>query len=160
LSEIDITRATVQIDGRRICATFVLARPPADADFQLTISLRDTTTSRCCASLRFRRTAGQLEVGHEVLNPNGVSELRPVAGAGAAFRGTTLVITGTLPPPSAWYGTRRMPSARHIGWSTTTRYAPGKYGPYYGDWLPRHEPVAQPMIRHRDGAIVRPGALR
>jgi hypothetical protein len=62
LSRVDITRAAVQIDGRTICARLVFARPPEDADFRVTLTLRDTTSSSCCASLRFRRTAGRLEV--------------------------------------------------------------------------------------------------
>jgi hypothetical protein len=161
LSGIDITRASVQVDGRTLCATFAFARPPASADFQLTLSLRDTTTASCCASLRFRRTRGGLELGYLFLDPTtGAERLRPVAGAGAALSGNVLVITGTLPAPGAWpYRTHRMPSARHLGWSVTTTYAPEKYGPYYGDWLPR-QAVAQPMIRQYDGATVRPPATR
>jgi hypothetical protein len=159
LSGIDITRATVQIDGRTICATFVCAQPPGDADFQLTLSLRDASNSSCCASLRFRRTAGQLEVGYDAYNANGAIELKPVSGAGADLRDNTLIITGTLPPPSAWpYAFRRMPTAENIGWSLTTGYFPEKYGAHFGDWLPRHEAVNQPLVRQRDGATVRPGA--
>jgi hypothetical protein len=161
LSGIDITRASVQIDGRTLCATFAFARPPASADFQLRLNLRDTTTTSCCASLWFRRTHGRLEVGYLFLDPTGAERLRPVAGAGAALSGNVLVITGTLPAPSAWQGlTHRMPSARHVGWSVVTAYASEKYGPYYGDWLPREQAVAQPMIRQYDGATVRPPATR
>ncbi len=158
LSGIDITRATVRIDGAKMCGTFVFAEPPA-GDFQLTLTLRDTTTSACCASLRFRRMAGRLEVGHETHNEEGASELEPVSGAGAALRGETLVVTGTLPPPNVWqFGTRRLPAAAEVGWSATTRFFSEQYGPYYGDWLPRHEPVGEPIIRHRDGATVLPGS--
>jgi hypothetical protein len=162
LSGIDITRASVQIDGRTLCATFAFARPPASADFQLTLNLRDTTTASCCASLWFRRTHGRLEVGYFFLDPStGAEQLRPVARAGAALSGNGLRISGTLPAPSAWqYKTRRMPSPRHVGWSVTTLYAPEKYGPYYGDWLPRQQAPTQPMIRQYDGATVQPPAGR
>jgi hypothetical protein len=158
LSRIDLTRAAVQIDGRTICATFTFARPPTDADFALGFNLADTTEALCCASLRFRRSAGRLEVGYLYLD-NGVNRLVPTPNAGAALRGATLVITGTLAPPSRWpYRARRMPATNNLAWSVTTQYYTDKYGPYYGDWLPRHEPVGQPAIRHRDGAIVKPGS--
>jgi hypothetical protein len=143
LSGIDLTRAAVQIDGNTVCATFTFARSPVDADFRLTFNLS------CCGSLRFQRTAGRLEVGRSFTDANGVSQLEPVANGGAALRRKTLVITGTLPAPEG-------PVARDLVWSITTGYFPDKYGPYFGDWLPRHEPVDQPAIRHRDGVIVRP----
>jgi hypothetical protein len=159
LSGIDLTRAAVQIDGRTICATFTFARTPTDADFELGFNLADTTEASCCASLRFRRTAGRLEVGYFYVDANGVYQLEPTPNAGAALRGATLVITGTIAPPSRWqYRARRMPATNNLAWSVTTRYYTDKYGPYYGDWLPRHEPVGQPAIRHRDGAIVQPGS--
>jgi hypothetical protein len=159
LSRIDITRAAVQIDGRTICATFVFAQPSGDIDFGLTLSLRDVS-SPCCASLVFASTAGQLEVGY-LANVNGVTELKPVRQAGAELRGKMLIITGTLPPPSAWwYGSHRMPTAENIGWSLTTRYVPKTYGPSFSDWVPRDESVNEPLVRHRDGATVRPGARR
>jgi hypothetical protein len=67
------------------------------------------------------------------------------------------VITGTLPPPSVWQSQgKRMPAPTNIGWSVTSAYFPKKYGPYYGDWLPRYEAVGQPLIRQRDGVTVRP----
>jgi hypothetical protein len=53
-----------------------------------------------------------------------------------------------------------MPTAENIGWGLTTGYFPEKYGPYFGDWLPRHEAVNQPLIRQRDGATVRPRTTR
>jgi hypothetical protein len=82
-----------------------------------------------------------------------------VQRAGAALRDNTLVISGTLPPPNAWrYRIRRMPASENIGWSATTGYLPEKYGPMYGDWLPRYHPIDQPMIRQHDGATVRPSA--
>ncbi len=52
---------------------------------------------------------------------------------------------------------RRMPEVENLAWSVTTGYFPDKYGPYFGDWLPRHEPVGQPAIRHSDGSKVEPG---
>ncbi len=62
--------------------------------------------------------------------------------AGAALRGATLVITGDLADPSDWQQqARRMPEVENLAWSITTGYFPDKYGPYFGDWLPRHEPV-------------------
>jgi hypothetical protein len=80
--------------------------------------------------LRFRRTAGRLEVGYDALNPKGVSELQPVSGAGAALRDNALVITGTLPQASAWqYGARRMPATKDLGWSATTGYIPERFDP-------------------------------
>jgi hypothetical protein len=80
-----------------------------------------------------------------------------VTGAGAELRGNRLVMTGTLPPPTVWpFATRRMPTAENIGWSVTTRYFADEYGPYFGDWLPGHDAVDEPLIRHRDGATVRP----
>jgi hypothetical protein len=160
LSAIDIRRAAVRIDGRTICASFVFARPSGGVDIQLTLSLRDASTPSCCASLRFRRTAGRLEVGSDAYTENGTRrELRPVTGAGAEVRDNRLVITGALPPPTAWpFATRRMPTAENIGWSVTTRYFAEKYGPYFGDWLPGHDAVNEPIIRHYDGATVRPNA--
>jgi hypothetical protein len=164
LSRIDITRASVQIDGRTLCATFAFARPPASADFQLHLNLRDTSTASCCASLWFRSTRGRLELGYFFLDiTTGAERLRPVANAGAILSGNILMISGTLPAPAAWQSrTHRMPSAQDLGWSVTTTYAPAKYGPYYGDWLPRPRPqaVAQPMIRQYDGATVLPPAAR
>ncbi len=140
LSAIDITRAAVQIDGRTICATFTFAGPPAHGIFQVTITLRDASSSSCCASLRFRRTAG-LEVGYDARTAKG-DELQPVRDAGAAIHGNTLVMTGTLPPPSTWpYLSHRIPSTKDIGWSATTDYYPKRYGPGYFDSLPRHEAV-------------------
>ena len=160
LSAIDITRAQVQIEGRTLCASFVLAQPPGDIDFWLALNLMDATTTSCCASLRVRRTAGRLEVGYHSINNKGDYELRPVQEGGAALRNSTLVFSGTLPPPNLWqYVTRRLPAPENIGWSATTGYLPDKYGPTYGDWLPRHEAVNQPMIRQRDGVTVRPGAI-
>jgi hypothetical protein len=50
-----------------------------------------------------------------------------------------------------------MPEVENLAWSVTTGYFPEKYGPYFGDWLPRHEPVDQPAIRHSDGTTIRPG---
>jgi hypothetical protein len=159
LSAIDITRAHVQINGRTLCASFVLAEPPGEVDFRLTLHLMDATTSSCCASLRFRRTAGRLEAGYHFINGNGGYELRPMQHGGAALRNSTLTISGTLPPPNEWQlRTRRVPTPENAGWSVTTGYAPDTYGPTYGDWLPRHDAVNQPMIRQRDGATVRPGA--
>jgi hypothetical protein len=157
---IDITRAAVRIEGRTICASFLFARRPIGVDFQLTLTLRDASNSSCCVSLRFRRTAGRLEVGYDAYTEDGTKlELRPVPGAGAELRDNRLVITGTLPPPAAWpFASRWMPTADNVGWSVTTRYSAEKYGPYFGDWLPRHDAVNEPLIRHRDGATVRPGA--
>jgi hypothetical protein len=161
LSGIDIRHATVQVDGRTICATFVFARVPESSDVELTLTLRDTTTPSCCASLRFRRSTGSLEVGHLTVDANGGYQLEPVPDAGASLRGNTLLMTGTLPPPSAWQlQTRRMPAVRNIGWSVTSRYFRNEYGPFYGDWLPGYEDVGEPVIRHRDGATVTPGATR
>jgi hypothetical protein len=160
LSGIDLRRATFQIDDRTICAAFVFADPPPSA-VQLTLTLRDVTTPACCASLRFRRTAGGLEVGHLSVDANGAYRLEPVPDGGASLRGDTLVITGTLPPPSKWQlQTHRVPVVQDIGWSVTTGYAPDKYGPSYADWLPRYEDVGEPVIRHRDGATVTPGVTR
>lgn len=161
LSGIDIARAAVRVDGRTICASFVFAQPPGDIDFQLIVSLRDASTSSCCTSLRFRRTSGRLEVGYDAYNANGETEFKPVSGAGAELHDNTLTITGSFPPPSSWpYASRRMPTAEDVGWSVTTGYFPAKYGPYFGDWLPRHEAINQPLIRHRDGATIRPSATR
>jgi hypothetical protein len=158
LSGIDITRTTVQIDELTICASFVFAERPRDSNVQLTLTLRDTTAPSCCASLRFRRTARGLEVGHFTVGANGGYRLEPVANAGASLRGNTLLITGTLPPPSAWQlQTRRMPAEENVGWSVTSRYAPNEYGPFYGDWLPRYKAAGEPVIRHGDGATVTPG---
>jgi hypothetical protein len=76
----------------------------------------------------------------------------PVPDAGASLRGNILLMTGTLPPPSAWQlRTRRTPAARNIGWSVTSGYFRNEYGPFYGDWLPGYEDVGEPVIRHRDG---------
>jgi hypothetical protein len=161
LSGIDITRTTVQIDERTICAAFVFARPPGDSKVALTLTLRDTTSPSCCASLRFRRTAGRLEVGHFTVGASGRYRLEPVADAGASLRGNTLLITGTLPPPSAWQlQTRRMPAEEDVGWSVNSSYAPNKYGPFYGDWLPAYKAAGEPVIRHRGGATVTPGVTR
>jgi hypothetical protein len=161
LSGIDITHATVQIDDRTICASFVFAGRPRDSNVELMLTLRDTTAPSCCASLRFQRTAGRLEVGHFTIGANGGYRLKPVADAGASLRGNTLLITGTLPPPSAWQlQTRRMPAEENVGWSVTSRYAPNEYGPFYGDWLPRYKAAGEPVIRHRDGATVIPGVTR
>lgn len=157
LSGIDITRAAVQIDGRRICASFTFARPPESPAFELALNVHDTTERYCCATLRFRGKRAALEVGHFFVDANGVYQLKPVADAGAALRGRTLVLSGTLPDPSTWEGrARRMPAPANLGWSVTTSYFTDKYGPYFGDWLPRHEPVGQPFVRHRDGTIVEP----
>lgn len=152
LSAIDLTRASVQIDGRTVCASFVLARAPTGADFQLRLNVGGTKGRSCCGSIEFRRTAGRLEVGLFRIDANGVYQLDPIADAGASLRGTTLTITGTLPAPDGG----RMPPAIQLAWSITTGYFPDKYGPYFGDWLPRHEPVDQPAIRHSDGMTVRP----
>jgi hypothetical protein len=158
LAGIDITRATVQIDGRTICAAFAFAGAPARDKVGLTLTLRDITTPSCCASLRFRRTAAGLEVGYLSLDANGAYRLDPVPNGGALLRDNTLVITGTLPPSSRWQlQTHRMPAVNNVGWSVTSEYLPKKYGPYYGDWLPRYEAVGEPVIRHRDGATVTPG---
>jgi hypothetical protein len=160
LSGIDVTRATFQINGRTVCAAFVFAEPPPSENVELTLTLRDVTTPSCCASLRFRRTSGRVEVGHLTVDANGAYQLAPVLNAGASLREKTLIITGTLPPPSAWQmQSHVMPAAETIGWSVTTRYSPDKHGPYYGDWLPRHEEAGEPVIRHRDGATVTPGAV-
>jgi hypothetical protein len=158
LSGIDITHATVQVDDRTLCAEFMFATLPRDSNVELTLTLRDTTTPSCCASLRFQQTAGRFEVGHLTVDANGAYRLEPVVDAGALLRGNTLLITGTLPPPRAWQlQTRRMPAEENIGWSVTSRYLPNKYGPYYGDWLPGYKDVSEPVIRHRDGATVTPG---
>jgi hypothetical protein len=154
LSGIDITRATVQIDGRTVCATFVFAEPPGVRDFRLTLYLQDTTRRSCCAALRFQQTKGRREVGRSILDANGSYRLEPLPNAGVSLRETTLVMTGTLPAVGTW------PAAQNAGWSVTTAYFPTEHGPAYGDWLPRHEAIAQPLIRHRDGAIVKPGANR
>jgi hypothetical protein len=154
LSGIDITRASVQVDGRTVCATLVFAKSPDTRDFQLTLNLHDTTTRSCCAALRFRQTSGRHEVGRSTLDAHGYSRLEPVRNAGASLRGTTLVMTGTLPALSAW------PAAKNVGWALTTKYSPNKYGPYYGDWLPRYEASGEPIIRHRDGATVKPSVNR
>lgn len=160
LSGIDITQAAVQVDGRTVCARFVFASPPGSSDFELQFTLRDTTTPSCCGSLRFRRSAGRLEVGYFTVDANGAYQLEPVSNAGALLRDNTLLMTGTLPPPSAWqFPSPRMPAARNLGWSVTSTYSPDEYGPYYGDWLPRYEAVSQPLIRHRDGATVEAGAM-
>lgn len=157
LSAIDITRASVQIEKRTMCATFVFARPIRAQDFRLTLSLRDASSSLCCASLRFRQTAGRHEVGYFRIDSHGLYQLDPVPNAGASVRGRTVIMTGTLPQPSVWpYQIKRMPSPANIGWSVTSEYSPDKYGPYFGDWLPRQEAVRQPLIRQRDGATVRP----
>jgi hypothetical protein len=161
LSGIDITRATVQVDGRTLCAAFIFATLPRDSNVRLTLTLRDTTTPSCCASLRFQQTAGRFEVGHFTVGASGGYRLEPVADAGASLRGNTLFITGTLPPPSAWQlHTRRMPAEENIGWSVTSGYVPNKYGPFYGDWLPGYKDAGEPVIRHRDGATVTPGVTR
>jgi hypothetical protein len=157
LSAIDITRAVVQIDGRTVCASFRFARAPAPQKFQLTFNLADTTEKYCCASLRFRRTPGHLELGHFSVDQNGVYELRPVALAGADLHGKTLTVSGRLPDARGWPGEARRFPRENLAWSVTTGYFPKKYGPSFGDWLPRHEPIDQPAIRHRDGAIIRPG---
>jgi hypothetical protein len=161
LSGIDITKATVQIKGRTICGTFVLDGSPERSKIQLTLTLRDTTTPSCCASLRFRRTGGRLEVGHLTIGLNGGYRLDSVTDAGAAVQDNTVILTGTLPPPSAWQlETRRMPAEENIGWSVTSEYSSNKHGPFYGDWVPGYEDTGEPVIRHRDGATVTPGASR
>jgi hypothetical protein len=147
LSGIDITRARIQIDGLTVCATFSLAEPPPDGDFQLSFNL-SSPPAACCGTLQFKRSAGRLEVGRHFVDTNGVYRLEAVENAGASLQGRTLVITGTLPQPE------EPPVARNLHWSVTTGYFPEKYGPYFGDWLPRHEAIDQPSIRHRDGSIV------
>ena len=108
----------------------------------MTLSVRDASTPTCCVSLRFRNTRGGLELGYLAYETDGQLEVKTVTSAGAELRGATLVITGTIPPPSAWpYRSSRMPSATNIGWNVTTGYFPEEYGPYYGDWLPRYENV-------------------
>jgi len=153
LSQIDIVHAVVQIDGSKVCATFNFAHAPAAAlDFQVRFWVRDTEEALTVGSLLFRRTAGRLEVGY--FSPRGgVPDLHPVSGGGAALDDKTLVMTGEV-PAQAWQG--QIPPAERVGWGVTTGYFPEKYGPYYGDSLPRHEAVRQPMIRHRDGETVRP----
>lgn len=159
LSGIDITRATVQIDDRTVCATFVFARAPEDQDFELRFNLADATEPSCCATLWFKRTAGRLELGSFEIDANSTYQLRPVPSAGAALRGRNLTITGTFPPPEEWrLRARRMPAPENLAWSVTTGYFPDKYGPYFGDWLPRHEPIGQPAIHHRSGEIIKPGS--
>jgi hypothetical protein len=70
----------------------------------------------------------------------------------------SLVVSGVLPAPNVWrYGSRRMPAGEHLGWSVVTSYAPEKYGPAFGDWLPLYAAAGEPIVRHRDGATVRPG---
>jgi hypothetical protein len=158
LSRIDLTRAEVQIDGRTVCATFTFARPPTEGDLDVSFNLHDTTEPFCCTTLRFRRTAGRLEVGAFSIDKSGRYQLAETANAGAAVRGSTLVVTGDLADPSTWQrGAHRMPEVENLGWSITTLYVPKKYGPSFGDWLPRHEALGQPFIRHRDGAIRQPG---
>jgi hypothetical protein len=159
MSGIDLTRAAFQIEGRTVCATFAFAQPPAGDTVQLTLTLRDVKTPSCCASLRFRRTAGRLEVGHFTVDADGAYQLAPVPNAGASLREKTLLITGTFPPPSAWQmQSRRMPAAEEIGWSVSTAYSPERQGRSYGDWLPGYRKAGEPVIRHRDGATVTPGA--
>jgi hypothetical protein len=159
MSAIDLLRATFQIDGRTVCAAFVFAKPPTSENVGLTLTLRDVNTPSCCASLRFRRTAGRLEVGHVTVDPNGAYRVTPVPNAGASLRGKTLIITGTIPPPSAWQmQSRLMPAAEEIGWSVSTAYTPERHGRSYGDWLPGYRDAGEPVIRHRDGATVTPGA--
>ena len=158
LAAIDIVRASVQLDGLTVCATIELARPAGGADFKAQLTLRDAAQARCCASLLFRRTAGRLELGYDAWTTNG-HELRPVRDAGARLEGKTLVLSGTFPPPNAWQlGSKRVPAAETVGWSLTTSYAPKAYCPCYADWLPALAAVREPIVRHRDGAIVRPGA--
>jgi hypothetical protein len=95
------------------------------------------------------------------VDANGAYRLAPVPNGGASLRGNRLVITGTLPPPSAWQvQSRRMPAVQDLGWSVSSSYSPEKYGPSYGDWLPGYEAVGEPVIRHRDGATVTPGVTR
>lgn len=147
LSAIDLRRAAVQIDGRTICATFTFAAPLGSTEFALTLALREPT-ARCCASLHFRRTARGLEVGHRTIDPNGAYRLEPVPGAGASLRKNTLRLSGSLPTG--------VPAGDDVGWSITSTYADGEYGPYYGDWLPRYASVGEPYVRHRDGVTVRP----
>src|SRR5215210_2760656 len=87
--------------------------------------------------------------------------LEPVPDAGASVRGNTLLMTGTLPPPSTWQlQIPRMPALRNIGWSVTSGYFRNQYGPFYGDWLPGYEDVGEPVIRHPDAETVTPGATR
>jgi len=157
LAGIDVTRAAVQIDGSTICAAFTLARPPS-GDFGLTLWLVDTTTFRCCAALGFRRSAGRLELGNFVRDAQGTHRLEPVADGGAKLRGDTLVISGTL-PDDAW-NQPRPPASDDVAWHLTTSYDGAKHGPYFTDWVPRHEPIGQPFIRHRDATTVRLGPPR
>jgi hypothetical protein len=158
LSGIDITRAAVQIDGRTVCATLTFARPPTDGDLEVSLNLHDTTQPSCCTTLRFRRTAGRLEVGTFSIAPDGTYRLSPTTNGGAEVRSSTLVVTGDFADPSTWQrGALRMPEVENLGWSITTRSTPEKYGPSFGDWLPRHEGIGQPFIRHRDGAMTQPG---
>ena len=159
LAGIDITRATVAIEGQTICATFALEQPPGEIDFEVTVTLRDASTPSCCASLRFRRTSGRVEVGYLTLTAGGRTALQPVSRAGAELRDNALIVSGTLPAPGSWpMASKRMPSVDDIGWSVTTRYFEDEYGPYFGDWLPRYAAANEPIIRHRDGMTVRPGA--
>jgi len=100
-----------------------------------------------------------LEVGHLTVDANGAYQLAPVPDAGASLRDKTLIITGTLPPPSAWqFQARRMPARNDIGWSVSTVYAGERNGRSYGDWLPGYREAGEPVIRHRDGATVTPSA--
>jgi hypothetical protein len=98
-------------------------------------------------------------VGHFTVDADGAYQLAPVPNAGASLREKTLLITGTFPPPSAWQmQSRRMPAAEEIGWSVSTAYSPERQGRSYGDWLPGYRKAGEPVIRHRDGATVTPGA--
>ena len=96
LSRIDITRASVQIDGLTVCAAFTFAEPPTNDDFRVRLNL-SSPPADCCGSLQFQRTAGRLEVGRHFVDANGVYQLVSVEDAGASLRERTLVITGTLP---------------------------------------------------------------
>jgi hypothetical protein len=146
LSGIDITQASVQIDGLTICAKFTFAKEPTDEDFRVSFTLYDPG-HECCGTLRYRRTAGRIEVGHHYTDSNGVYQLEPIENAGTSLRGSTLILTGTLPASAD------PPTASNLVWTVTTGYFPDD-APDFGDWLPREEPINQPGIRHRDGAVV------
>jgi hypothetical protein len=53
---------------------------------------------------------------------------------------------------------RRMPAAADIGWSVSAAYSRERDSRSYGDWLPGYDEAGEPVIRHRDGATVTPGA--
>lgn len=157
LRGIDIVQADVAIEGRTLCGRFELAAEPR-GDFGLKLVLRDASTLRCCASLGFRRVGRRLELGYATVDLAGRYVLRPVPRAGARVDGTVLTISGTLPPPSAWQPrSRALPRRENVAWSATTSYTPQKYGPYFGDWLPRYAPYLEPVVRQSDGEVVVPG---